>query len=401
MNYWRLIKKYYRYLLFAVIQSFFSTYGQTIIVGQFRSNTVEQFPINDTEFGLIYTIVTLISALLLPIPGSWMDKISLRKYTILAVLGLSLGYMIYGLAQSIVFIMIGLFLLRFFGQGIFSHISATSTARYFEKTRGKALSIASIGHALGEASIPPLMIWGFSLIYWQNFMILMVLPILTTIPLIYFFLIQKKEEFNWPTKDGSQDQKINKKFTKFTLLQEPFFYGVMPLGIMPGFVLTGLFLYPDAIENMKSVKLNYIGTVFFIFAAAKICASFLIGPIIDKFTAKRLYPYFCIPLIISLVQVHFLQGELSIILYLAFAGIAVAVSHTIQSAMWSEVYGTKYLGTIRSTVTSVFIFSTSLAPLLFGWLKSTSVDFHHVIMANIILTLVFSILAFFTVKMKK
>ena len=403
MNYWQLIKKYYRYLLFAVIHSFFSTYGQTILVGQFRLNTVDQFPIDDKDFGMIYTLVTLLSALILPASGSLLDKISLRKYMTFAVLGLSLGYMVYGVAESLTLMIIGLFLLRFFGQGIFSHISATSTARYFEKTRGKALSIASTGHALGEAVIPPVMIWGFYVMSWQDFMILMALPILLMIPLINLFLIQKTEDFNWPVKKSMEDHKNPKdahKFTKLKLLKDPFFYGVMPLGIMPGFILTGLFLYPDAIENIKAVEPSYIGTVMFSFATAKISASFLVGPLIDRFTARRLYPYFCIPLVIGLSQIYFFYGESSIILYLVFAGIAVAISHTIQSAMWSEVYGTRHLGAIRSTVTSVFVFSTSLAPLLFGWLKSMSIDFHHVILSAMILVFIASVLAFFTMKMK-
>ena len=43
-------------------------------------------------------------------------------------------------------------------------------------------------------------------------------------------------------------------------------------------------------------------------------------------------------------------------------------SSVLLTSTWSEIYGTKYLGGIRSITVSFFVFSTAIAPVLFGYL---------------------------------
>jgi MFS family permease len=40
----------------------------------------------------------------------------------------------------------------------------------------------------------------------------------------------------------------------------------------------------------------------------------------------------------------------------------------LLTSTWSEIYGTKHLGGIRSITVSFFVFSTAIAPALFGYL---------------------------------
>ena len=43
-------------------------------------------------------------------------------------------------------------------------------------------------------------------------------------------------------------------------------------------------------------------------------------------------------------------------------------SNVLINSTWSEVYGTKYLGSIRALTVSLMVFSTALAPIIFGYL---------------------------------
>ncbi|MFN3389870.1 MAG: MFS transporter [Allosphingosinicella sp.] len=48
-----------------------------------------------------------------------------------------------------------------------SHTAMTASARYFEKDRGKALALANLGHAAGEALLPLAAVFLIALIGWR------------------------------------------------------------------------------------------------------------------------------------------------------------------------------------------------------------------------------------------
>ena len=57
-------------------------------------------------------------------------------------------------AETLLILFLSLLGLRLFGQSMISHISITAMARWFSKKRGQALSIALMGHPIGEALLP-------------------------------------------------------------------------------------------------------------------------------------------------------------------------------------------------------------------------------------------------------
>ena len=56
--------------------------------------------------------------------------------------------------------------------------------------------------------------------------------------------------------------------------------------------------------------------------------------------------------------------------FMMFAGITSGFATSIAGSLWAELYGTKYLGEIKSVVTSGVIASTALSPGLMGYLIS-------------------------------
>ena len=69
--------------------------------------------------------------------------------------------------------------MRLSGQGLMSHASTTTISRFFEKTRGKALSTVWLGLSTAEFILPVLVTY-FFLIYswrtvWQGIAILIIL----------------------------------------------------------------------------------------------------------------------------------------------------------------------------------------------------------------------------------
>jgi sugar phosphate permease len=57
-------------------------------------------------------------------------------------------------ASGALILTLAFFLLRFFVQGLLTHAAMTAMGRYFSAERGRAVSIAALGHVTGEAVLP-------------------------------------------------------------------------------------------------------------------------------------------------------------------------------------------------------------------------------------------------------
>ena len=80
--------------------------------------------------------------------------ISLKKYTLTIVLGLSITCFFAGVVFNVVLLFFVIYFLRLFGQGLMGHTSRTTMARYFKANRGKALAISGFGFSFGEMIYP-------------------------------------------------------------------------------------------------------------------------------------------------------------------------------------------------------------------------------------------------------
>jgi len=141
-------------LLFGVLFTFSSSFGQTFFISLFKPLLQATFDLSETKFGAIYAIATIASAFTLTWAGRFIDKVRLPRFSLFVIIGLVVAMTIFALSTNVLIFAFSLYLLRLFGQGLMSHTSITSMAKFFSQHRGKAISIAAVGHPLAEAILP-------------------------------------------------------------------------------------------------------------------------------------------------------------------------------------------------------------------------------------------------------
>ena len=114
MNYFDFIKKNWRFLGFGVSLNFFSSTGQTFYISIFGGEFRRDFGLSDGDFGFIYMIATLLSAVSLIWLGRLIDSMDLRYYTLLICLGSITASFLTSIADSTVMLVIAFYLLTFF-----------------------------------------------------------------------------------------------------------------------------------------------------------------------------------------------------------------------------------------------------------------------------------------------
>ena len=388
MNYISFVLRERKVLSFGLSFTFFSSFGQTFLISLFVPFFLADFNLSNAAFGSIYSAATLSSAAILPYVGKWIDHLPISKYSLYVACGLLVAAITMSLSWHIGFLFAGILMLRLSGQGLSGHTAETAMARYFKLQRGKALSVSSLGYPLGEGILPLVMAALLAVMSWRSAwgLIAAVIAFLF-IPFILFVLNKTEiEQTNQDIKnpDDTDDHTTSMVYRK--VIGEQRFWLILPAVLLPPFWVTGLFLYQVSIAEQLGWTAAIIASAFVFFAGTRIVSSLGIGPLIDKWSASAIYPFYLLPMGLGLFVAFLHPGIWSAFVYMALVGVTMGLGSTAKSALLTELYGENVIGTVRSLFASIMVFSTAVSPFLMGWMLD-----QHVAMETIFLTAIVSV----------
>ncbi|MGI9435927.1 MAG: MFS transporter [Geminicoccaceae bacterium] len=379
-NYLAFAGRHRRLLALGFLLTFTSSAGQTFFIGIFGGEVRAAFDLSHTEWGSLYLAGTLGSAAILPWSGQLIDRLDLRYYVAFALLGLAVACLVMSLANSLVFLTFAIFLLRQTGQGVTSHAAATSMARYHGQDRGKALGIASMGMAVGEALLPILAVIAIATLGWrQTYGSAGLVILLILLPTALWLLRDHgKRHQHYLSTSGATPlpaqphlptqpprPPINDR-TRAQMLRDPRFYLLLPAFLAPSFIMTALFFHHLTLAEGKGWSAALITGQYWIFALSAIATSLAAGPMIDRLTAARVMPLFLVPLAMALIILTPAHASFWLLPYLALLGLTSGLSFTGFTALWAELYGSGHLGAIRSFAGALSVFASALGPVTAG-----------------------------------
>ena len=363
-----IVRSNFKIIIFGFVFTFFSSVGQSFFIGLFNSNIRQELNITHGEFGTIYGIATLCSSLTLIWLGKKIDDLKLINYSILVVVFLFFAALFFSYVNGIIFLLFGIFFLRLSGQGLMAHTSSTAVSRYFEKNRGKALSYAWLGQSLGEFLLPVAIIYLVSFIYSRDLWLQIAILILIILPLFSYFTVKdihitsrEKENINY-----KNNLTLIKSWSRKEVLTDLKFYTILPAILAPAFIITGIVINQSFIIESKSWGQYTIAKSFMFYSALTVLTLFISGPLIDKFSSRKILPFINVPLLLSLIVLIFFDQTYSAYVFMSLLGVTNGVSTVLLSSLWAEIYGVNYLGSIKALTGSLMVFSTALATAVFG-----------------------------------
>ena len=385
------IKSNFKIIFFGFVFLFASSVGQSFFIGLFNSEIRNELNITHSEFGSIYGIATLCSSLLLIWIGKKIDDFKLVHYSIFVIVLLAFSSLFFSYVNGIIFLFCGIFLLRLSGQGLMSHTSTTAISRYFEKRRGKALSIVFLGMSLGEFILPVLIVYLLSFIYWRELWIQISIVVLLILPFICLFTvrditIQSREKNEESKKDETS---FIKSWTRKEVLKDFKFYTILPCLLASPFVITGIVINQSFILESKNWDEYVLAKAFMSYSVFTVLTLFFSGPLVDKFTSRKLLFYLNLPMILSLIVLIFFDHSFSAYIFMGLLGITNGFANVIFASLWAEIYGVNYLGAIKALGGSLMVFSTALATAVFGLL----IDYDYSIEKISAICLVYSVIS--------
>jgi len=353
-------------IIFGFIFTFFSSFGQSFFLGLFNSSIREALSISHGQFGSIYASATLLSSIVLVWIGKKIDDVNILKFASYVIIFLSASCFIFSKISSIIFLFIGIFLMRLAGQGLSSHTATTTISRFFEKNRGRALSTGWLGLSLAEFTLPVLTVFLLTFFEWRDIWFSISILVIIILPIISYVLVKDVKLETREKSSVSENTKEIRQWKRIEVLKDYRFYIISITMLAMPWIATGSFVYQSFITTSKGWGPYIIAQSFMAYSILSVITLFISGFLIDKFSSRKLLIYMNIPLLFATVVLFYFNARISSFFFFGLLGITNGLANVLGSSTWAEIYGVRFIGSIKALTTALMVFATAFGTALFG-----------------------------------
>ena len=252
-----------------------------------------------------------------------------------------------------------------YGAGYDQHMAIVAMARWFVATRGRALAVATLGYAIGEALLPLIFVALMALIDWRLLWVGAAgLSVLGIFPLLRLLRLERTPasltETNKTSGMGGRHWKRNEA------LCHNLFWFMVPALLGPSAFVTAFYFHQVHFAGLKDITHLELVAMFPFFTTISIGAMIASGWALDRFGTARLMPYFQIPMIAGFMIFSWASGPMGVLVGFAFFGLTVGFNTTLPAAFWAEFYGTEHLGSIKAMAAAVMVLGSAIGPGITG-----------------------------------
>jgi len=351
-----------------------SSFGQTFFISVFAGEIRTEFGLSHGGWGAIYALGTFASAAVMVWAGALTDRFRVRALALWVCGLLALACVTMATAGGPVALVLAVFLLRFAGQGMSTHIAIVAMARWFVAMRGRALAVASLGVAAGEAFLPMLAVALMALVDWRLLWVCAAVLAVAAAPVLFRLLKLERTPQSIAAETGSLGLGA-RHWARRDLFGHPLFWLVVPSLLAPSAFSTAFFFHQVHFADLKGWSHATIVAMFPLFTGTAVAMLVLSGWLIDRLGAFRLMPFVLLPMGAGFVVMSGAESIWLTGLAMMLMGAAQGANSTVPAAFWAEAYGTRHLGAIKSLATAIMVFGTGVGPVLTGALIDAGLPF--------------------------
>jgi MFS family permease len=348
-----------------MLLTFLSSFGQTFFISIFAGEIRTEFGLSHGAWGSIYSLGTAVSAGVMIWAGSLTDVFRVRVLGPVILVGLACACLSMAFASVVWMLPFVIFALRFTGQGMTSHIAMVAMARWFVATRGKALSIATLGFAIGEAVLPVAFVTLLVFFDWRVLWLVAALIALAGVPILAKLLKQERTPQDMIAENPSPGM-LNRHWQRAEALRHPLFWFMVPALLGPAAFNTAFFFHQVHFAEIKGWRHIELVAWFPLYTAISVGAMIAAGWALDRIGTARLMPFFQLPMVISFLAFAWMSDPTLAFVGFFFLALTTGANSTLPNAFWAEFYGTAHIGSIKALAAAVMVFGSAIGPGITG-----------------------------------
>ncbi|MCQ0988499.1 MFS transporter [Jiella marina] len=362
-----------RWLAGGFLLMFFSSFGQTFYIALSNGDIRREYDLSHGDFGLLYMVATLLSASTLPALGWLLDRYRAWMVAAATTVCLAAATTVMATAASLPLLFLALYFLRLFGQGMMTETAMTATGRWFAANRGRAMAVNAMGLHVGTGLFPLIFVVASATLGWRGTWFACAVALLVVaLPIVVWTTIRERDR---QSEAGPKPKTAVRDWTMGEVVRSPTFYLVSAAVLAPPFIGTTLLFHQVYLTELRDWPMEVFASGFVLMAVTTGIFAFVCGALIDRFSAVRLLPFFLVPLAIACFVVAQFTAIESIFVFMVCLGISQGFSSTLLGALWPELYGTRYLGSVRSITVAMMVLASAVGPGITGQLIDWDVSY--------------------------
>lgn len=338
-----------------------SSFGQTFFIAVFAGQIRAEFGLSHGDWGAVYAAATAASAVAMVWAGLLTDRFRVRHLGPAVIACLAVAAVAMAFAGGLTALVVAMFLLRLFGQGLSSQTAMIAMARWFASNRGKAVSVAGLGVAAGEAFLPLVFVSLLGVADWRTLWIGVAVVLVCLLPVLGLLLKTERTPLSFAQTEGSTGMG-GRMWTRAEVLRHPVFWLMVPALLGPATWGTALFFHQVHLAEAKGWSHASLVALFPLFTLFSVGFMILAGMLVDRVGSLRLAGVYLLPLACGFAVFSLTDSLAGGILGMVMMGAGTGMHVTMMSTFWAEVWGTRNLGGIRSMLGAVMVMGTAIGP---------------------------------------
>ena len=361
----------------SILAAFANSPGQTYMIAVFTPSFLESLNLSLSQLAGAYMFGTILASLPQPYFGVWMDRIGIRKVSLVILTVFSLACVFISQVNSLATIFFAFFFLRTFGQGALQLLSTNMLPMWFREKLGTISGIKNVAINLLISTVPISVLALIKNFGWRGTYIIAGAAVFGILaPIMFFVFIDRPEEIG-QTIDGNPIQKnqdeesakivssevsLTLKMAMATraywiLTMAWFSWGAIATGIT--FNLLPIFSAKGFTEDQATATFSALMIVTAVFQiisgvfADRIKLNFL------AFSGLGLYA-------IAVLVLALVSSSSLFPIYIGLLGISQGLFGALNSTVWVRYFGRKHLGKIHGSVWTATVAGSSVGPFLMG-----------------------------------
>ena len=328
---------------------------------------LDEFEVSRSKVMLAILSFQIVTGLLSPVLGRYMDQFAMRLLVLSGALTMSLGLFLLSLATEfwqIVALHVTLLPVGMILTGTLA--SQTMVSKWFIEKRGLAIGVSSMGTSLGGLSVPLVTAWLIVEQGWQGaYLVLAMLSLILLVPLNYLVLRHDPPILRLQASETSGVEM--KTWTTRQILESWAFWipvlALIPINAAFGGTQFNLGAYMSDLGFGQAVAAQLIA----ITSGAMIVGKLFFGSLGDRVDHRKLYWLMAGLLLVSMYFYEGSPGRPALFLAASLQGFATGGVMPMMGIMYSSRFGTLSFGRVLGLV-NLFLMIGSFGSILSGWI---------------------------------
>ncbi len=374
MGYLRFLAANPLFLSFGFGLNVFVALGQTFYFSLFNADIQATLGLTHGELAGIYGTATIVGSVGVFYLGRLLDQVDLRLFVCMTTIAVAIGCWAFAAATTLPAIFGGILLIRLTAQGLWGTTVQVSMARYFDAERGKAAAVANTGYALGFAVFPLIGAWLIAEFDWRTawrltgaFVLLVILPIIVIQLRGHGDRHRRYEARLEALAVGPSESRV-RQWTLGEVLGDARFWLIQPAMVVVPSIIFSIQFHQLYIVTVRGWDLTAFAGGYSLYAAVSLAATLAGGILVDRFGSRRLISGYLWPLIPAMIVLGQVEHPAAIPVLMTLTGLVFGFGLVVFVTLWAELYGTKFMGAIRSFNVFFNVMCASLVMVITGWL---------------------------------